>query len=58
MRWRQQADYFKDIASALIRGSRQSRQDADDAGDDEHDDTATDDAAYCALCSMFGLMEK
>ena len=56
-RWRQQADYFKDIASALIRGSRQSRQDADDAGDDEHGDTATDDAAWGLVAAQLGKME-
>ena len=56
-RWRQEADYFKDIASALIRRSRQSRQDADDAGDDEHGDTATDDAAWGLVAARLGNMK-
>ena len=56
-RWRQEADYFKDIASALIRRSRQSRQDADDAGDDEHGDTVTDDAAWGLVAAQLGKMK-
>lgn len=56
-RWRQEADYFKDIASALIRRSRQSRQDTDGAGRREHGDTATDGAAWGLVAARLGNMK-